>query len=214
MEAGISMTIDTPRHCQWRDLLDLRHQIDTSMACLTTDPLGDVNRVIEVDEVGKLRHSSPWNWAPRGNALSNGSHRRARHPERCVTADAFLCRRQAGERAAVDARVAVTTVDTQWSRVQPVVERNWLNDGATLTTCPRRTHPEHSKCGHGDRNGDQRNQHTSRESSRARREQCRHQLSECEASRGAERIEGCIDSAYIAPEHAACCDLPSETRFQ
>jgi hypothetical protein len=181
------MAIHAPRHREWRDLFDLRHLIYTAMACLAADTLTDVNRVIEVDEVSELRYASPRNRKSARDTLPHGRHRCARQPERRVTADALLSRWQSSRRAAVDARVAVATIDTQGTRVQSMIEGQRLHDRFPLTARPRRTDPEHGERWYSDRNRDQPHQRTSSDSSRAWREECRHQLSECEVSRGAER---------------------------
>jgi hypothetical protein len=87
--------------------------------------------------------------------------------------------------------------------VQAMIERNWLHDRRVLAARPGCTNPEHRERWYCDRKRDQPHQRTSRDSSRAGREECRHQLSECEVSRSERRaFEGCNDSAYIAPEHA------------
>ena len=196
------MAVHTPRHRERCHLMDLLHPIDSAVTRLAADAFGDVNSVIEVHEVGKLRHPLPSNWPTRGNALPNGCHRCARHPERRVTAHALLGRRQSGKFAAIDAGVTISTIDAQGPRVQPVIEWDGLVDRTSFTTRPGCADPEHGERGHSDRNGDQRNQRASRDSSRAWREECRHQLSKCESPAKPRRVEGCIDSAYIAPKAA------------
>lgn len=181
------MTLHAPRHGEWGNLFHLCHLIDAAVTRFAADALVDVNGMIEIDEIRKLRHASPWNRSPRGDAVPNRCHRRARHPERRVTADALLRRWQSSERAAVGPRVAVTTIDAERTRMQSMIEWNRLRDRAPFTACPRRTDPEHGERWYSDRYCDQSHERTSRDSSRAWREECRHQLSECEASRDVER---------------------------
>jgi len=207
MRSGVAMAIHAPCHRERRDLLNLCHLIDATMTCLTSDALVDVNRVIEVDEIGQLRHAPPGNRPARGDALPDGRHRRARHPQRCMTADALLRWRQSGKRAAVRARMAVSTIDAQGTGVQSVIERHGLDDRPPFTARPRRTDPQHGERWYTDRNRDQRNQRASRDESRAWREECRHQLANTKSPAQPRGVEGHIGSAYIAPEHGPCSGI-------
>src|SRR4051794_28825151 len=56
---GIAMTVETPRHLQRVLLPHERHAIDLAMAGGAPHALGDVDAVIEVDEVGQIVNAGP-----------------------------------------------------------------------------------------------------------------------------------------------------------
>src|SRR5215471_3692082 len=56
---GSAMTIEAPPHLQVRLLGHQRHLIDAAVASLAADALGDVNAVVEVNEIGQVVNLGP-----------------------------------------------------------------------------------------------------------------------------------------------------------
>src|SRR5688572_30335677 len=53
------MTIEAPLHVQRGSLSHQRHAIDATMAIFAPNPLGHMNAVVEVHEIGHVVHASP-----------------------------------------------------------------------------------------------------------------------------------------------------------
>lgn len=60
------MTVQAPLHVERLGAPDKRHLIDRSVAGRATNPLGNVNAVIEIDEVRQIIDPVPCNWFPGG----------------------------------------------------------------------------------------------------------------------------------------------------
>ncbi len=68
----LAVTVQTPLHLQRGDLPCQRHQIHSSMASGTADPLVDVDAVVKVDKVREIVYSSPLNRFAGPPTLPNG----------------------------------------------------------------------------------------------------------------------------------------------
>jgi hypothetical protein len=62
---GVSVTIEAPLHEQRFLLIDLPHQVDAPVTGHTTDPLGDVNRMVEEDVTREIVDPSPFDGPTR-----------------------------------------------------------------------------------------------------------------------------------------------------
>src|SRR5262249_54266291 len=68
----VAVAVHAPGHVEGRVLRDERHPIDPPVAGLTADALGDMDRVIEVDEVGQVVDLDPLDGAVGAEALADG----------------------------------------------------------------------------------------------------------------------------------------------
>ena len=172
------MAVHAPRHGQWSHLPHLCHLIDATVARLTPHALVDMDRVIEVHEVGELRDTLPCNRFVRRDTLSDRSEKHTRHPERCMTRHTLLSRRKSGPRAPIGTGMAVPTVDMERTRMKAMIERDGLRYVCMLATRPGGPHPKHGERGRGNEYRYCRHQRPPRNCSSARREERRHQLNE------------------------------------
>ena len=67
----IAMALETPFHLERVNLPGLRHQVDAAVASRTSDALGDMNAVIEINEIGQIVYSRPENGLSRAPALTH-----------------------------------------------------------------------------------------------------------------------------------------------
>ncbi len=66
------MTGETPLHRKRRDARGQRHFIDGAMAGLAADPFGDVNAMVEINEVRQLVQALPSQGALAREASMSG----------------------------------------------------------------------------------------------------------------------------------------------
>ena len=122
----LAVTREAPRHLHFHGLVGHRHLIDSTVATHTRNAPIDVRAVIEIDVIGNARHLLPDNRLGILSAVSNGLQQRGIRPDLRVTGHAGFRRWNAGVRRRVDARVAVTAIDSQFSNVVLMAERYWL----------------------------------------------------------------------------------------
>jgi len=169
MRPGRSMAIDTPRHRERRDLLDLSHAIDSTMTVFTPYALRHVHRVIEVHVVRQLCHTPPWDRPSAGHAVANRGHWRAAHPETGMAGHARLRRRKSCPSTPVGSGVAVEAIHTQPGHVNSVIEPHRLREASVFAARPRRADPTHRRSGHAQ---GERRHGENRDARHARRVRC------------------------------------------
>src|SRR5262249_54032034 len=125
-QLGISVAIETPFHVQAGGLAHQRHLIDAAMAAFATDPFGDVNAVIEIDEIRYVINARPGERLALLPAFTHRRKQRAVPPDNRVAADAGLGRWHAGKRRRLDAGMAIATVESQTAHMMIVTERHGL----------------------------------------------------------------------------------------
>ena len=124
-----AVTVETPFHLQRLVLPHERHAVDRAMASDAADALRYMDTMVEVNEVGKVVHSSP---ADRHAGLQTVAQRFqdiAVGPDLRVTVHAGRGGRYAGERRNFHRRVAVTAVDAQPGDVMLMAKRHRLGAG-------------------------------------------------------------------------------------
>src|SRR5690242_10417716 len=73
---GVFVAAEAPLHAERRLPLGERHLVDPAVAAAAADAFGDVNGMIEVDEVGQLVHAVP------GQRRATGESRAQRREHR------------------------------------------------------------------------------------------------------------------------------------
>src|SRR5262245_7038243 len=126
----LAVAVQTPVHVQRVHLPGQRHLIDAAVTGDTTDPLFDVNAVVEVDEARQLVDAVPFQRRAAGPVtLADGSQHRAAEPDLRMAVHARLARRHAGKGRLLDGGVAVAAVDLELADMMAVAERYRLLDG-------------------------------------------------------------------------------------
>jgi hypothetical protein len=123
------MAVQTPLHLQRRVVVHQRHAVDRPMTGIAADALGDVNAVIEIDEIRQVVHARPYQRLPGAEAFPDGFQHRRFGPDLRMTIHARLGRRNAGKPRDFDRGVAVTAIDAQPCDMVLVTERNRLWTG-------------------------------------------------------------------------------------
>src|SRR5207244_8676445 len=67
-----AMTIEAPFHVKRIHAPHDRHLIDMAMAGGTTESLCDMDTVIEINVIGQIVHTGPFQWHIGGQALTDG----------------------------------------------------------------------------------------------------------------------------------------------
>jgi len=124
--AGIAMAAQAPLHLQTLLLVHQGHLVDGAVAGVAADTLGDVNAVIEIDEVGELVDASPLQRFAGAVAGADGLEKLGVGPDLRVAVHARLGRRDAGEAGGLDRGVTVAAVDAESGDVVLMAEGNRL----------------------------------------------------------------------------------------
>src|SRR5437588_2233702 len=119
-----AVAVDAPLHRERRGLKRERHPVDAAVARRATDAFGNMNRVVEVDEVRQAVHAAPVNGAVRGEAGAERLEHVGVRPDLGMAVHAGLRRRDAGEARGLDRSVAVAAVDAQSGDMMLMAERN------------------------------------------------------------------------------------------
>src|SRR5438552_14165225 len=96
------------------------------MARLSADPLGKVDRMVEIDEIGQVVYARPLDRAVRAEALAHRLQIGALQPDLRVAVHARLDRRNPREGRLLDGRMAVAAVDADRADVVRVRELDRL----------------------------------------------------------------------------------------
>src|ERR1041385_938323 len=121
-----AVTAEAPLHLQRFLLVHQRHRVDGAVAGIAADALGDVNAVIEINEVGGRVDPRP---LQRLAAAIAGAHRFEQlgiGPDLRVAVHAGLGGRNAGKARSLDRSVAITAVDAQSGDVVLMAEGDGL----------------------------------------------------------------------------------------
>ena len=121
-----AMAGEAPLHRQRRLLVRQRHLVDAAMARGAANALGDVNAVIEADEVGQPVDTAPDERLAGGEAGANRLEHRRIRPDLRVAVHARLRRRNSGKARRLDGGMAVAAVDAESGDVMLMAERDWL----------------------------------------------------------------------------------------
>ena len=121
-----TMAIQTPLHCQRRHARGEGHLVNRAVAGLATDPFGDVDAVVEVDEVRKLVQPLPVEGMPLLNASISGFKHGLIGVQLRMAGHACRERGDACEGRLLDRSMAVTAVETVITDVVLVAERHGL----------------------------------------------------------------------------------------
>ena len=105
------------------------------MAGLAADPLVDVDRMVEVHEIGEVIHARPLERTVRAVALADRLEVGALQPDLGVAVHARLRRRDPGEGGLLDGGVAIAAVDPDGPHVVRVRELDRLCAGDVLLGC-------------------------------------------------------------------------------
>jgi hypothetical protein len=122
----LAMTLNAPFHVERRYLICERHQVNSSVTRRAADSFIHVNAVIEIDEVGKIVDTRPFDRLARAPALTNRFEVRAIGPDLRVAVHASLRRRNARVSELLDRRVTITAIDSIIADVMLVTELNGL----------------------------------------------------------------------------------------
>ena len=122
------MALDAPLHQQRLVLVGQVHLVDFTVAGVTADTLGHVDRVIEVRVVRQVMHAFPRNRLVLLKAFANRPEHFRAGPHLLMAVHAGLRRRDACEGRGLHTRVAIPAIDAQFTHVMLVTERHGLID--------------------------------------------------------------------------------------
>src|SRR5579863_538999 len=117
-----AMASEAPLHLQRFLLIHQRHRVDRAVAGIAADAFGDVNAVIEINEIGKLVDARP---LQRLAGTVAGAHRFEQlgiGPDLRVAIHAGLGWRNTGETRGLNRSVAITAIDAESGDVMLMAE--------------------------------------------------------------------------------------------
>lgn len=124
--ARMAMASQAPLHLQGFRLVHQGHLVDRAVAGVAADALGDVNAVIEINEVGELVDAGPLQRFAGAVAGANGLKELGVGPDLRVAVHARLGRRDSGEAGGLDRGVTVAAVDAESGDMMLMAERDGL----------------------------------------------------------------------------------------
>jgi len=128
------MAFEAPLHPQRCRAPCHRHLVDAAVALAARHPLGDVDAVIEIDEVGQRMDAVPGDRQAGRDAVPQGLEQCGLGEELRMAGQADRCRRQAGECARLHRGMAVAAVEPDIADVVLVAERDRLRHRRVLPT--------------------------------------------------------------------------------
>jgi len=131
----IAMAVEAPLHPQRCRAPCHRHLVDAAVTLDAGNAFGDVDAVIEIDEVGQRVNTVPGDRQAALRAAPQGRKDVGLGEELRVARQADGRRRQAGEGARFDRREAVAAIESVVADVVLVTERNRLGHGGVFS-CP------------------------------------------------------------------------------
>jgi hypothetical protein len=124
--ARITMAIQTPAHCERRDLARQLHLLDCAVTCGASDALCDMHRVIEIDIGRQVMNAIPTDRTILGQARADRREHFRIRPDLRMTGHARLRRRQTGEPRLLDGGVTISTIEAQAADMMFMAERHRL----------------------------------------------------------------------------------------
>src|SRR5258707_7734253 len=121
-----TVAVEAPLHLQRCLLVHERHLVHGPVAVVAANALGDVNAVVEIDEVGQLVDARPLERLAGSVAGANGLQHRSVRPNLRVAVHAGLGGRKARETRLFNRSVAVAAVDAKPGHVVLMAEGHRL----------------------------------------------------------------------------------------
>ena len=122
----VIMAVETPAHLQAGRPPHQRHLVNATVAALTADPLGHMNAVVEVNKVGQVMDTRPFQRPAGAVAFSDRLENRAVLPDLRMTTHADFGGWEPGKRRRLDRRVAEAAVNPQAAYMVFMAERDRL----------------------------------------------------------------------------------------
>ncbi len=122
----VAMAVQAPLHLQRLGLIHQWHPVDWTMARIATHTLGDVNAVIEKNEVRELVHSRPLKRLSRAVTRAHRLQQLRVGPDLRMAVHAGARRRNACEARDFNRGVAIAAIDTQTGNVMLMAEGHGL----------------------------------------------------------------------------------------
>ena len=120
------MAVETPLHMHRVNFAHQGHAIDASMTALAADSFGDVDAVIEVNEIRHIMNAGPFERPFRAKALAHGFEQSAVFPDLGVAAHTDFGGGNASECRRFDAGMTIAAINTQSADMMIVAEGNGL----------------------------------------------------------------------------------------
>ena len=139
LQLGITVAVQAPLHLQAADLVHQRHGINRAMAGAATDSLSHVNAVVEVDELGQIVNTLPFDGTLFDPAVPHRFQQRGIGPDLAVTGHAGFGGRQPCKMRCLDRGVTIPTIDAQAANVMLMAERHRLILPLAYTGVPGRS---------------------------------------------------------------------------
>ena len=122
----LAVAIQAPGHVESLGAPRQRHLRDLAMARRAANALGDVDAVVEINEVGHGIHTRPRNGDIIAITCVHRREHRGVRPNLRMAHHASLRRRHARERGLFHRCVAIATIDSKFARMMLMAERNGL----------------------------------------------------------------------------------------
>src|ERR1700674_5628136 len=114
---GVAVAVQAPLHAERSLLPGQRHRVDAPVAGFTTDSLGNVNTVVEVNEIRQIVDARPWDRVAGPVTGPHRLQRRTREPDLRMAVHAGSSGRDVGKTRGLDRRVAIAAVDADPAHV-------------------------------------------------------------------------------------------------
>ena len=126
---GLPVTLQTPLHLKRSRLICQGHQVESPVTGRAADPLVNVNAMVEINKVGQVVNTCPFERLAVAPALTHRFQVRAVRPNLRVTIHAGFGGRDPRIRKFLNRGVTIAAVDALIADVMFVAELNWLFAG-------------------------------------------------------------------------------------
>ena len=113
----MTMALQTPGHMKIVRFPRQRHLVHPAVTGFAADAFSDVNAVIEIHEVGNAVDAVPSERTVLAQAGTDRLQHIAGRPDLLVAVHARRCRRNTGERASFNFRMAISAIDAEPSNM-------------------------------------------------------------------------------------------------
>ena len=120
------MAVQAPFHLQRRLVVHQWHAVHRTVTSIAPNPFGDVNAVVEVNEVRQIVYTRPNQRLPRTIAFPYGFQQGSVAPDLRVAVHAGLGGRNPGKTGNLNGSVTITAIDSQTADVVLMTERDRL----------------------------------------------------------------------------------------